>query len=125
MSGIADTSSLRKRATKRSALTGSTWERPDRKQTIELTLDPLPAPAAAPRGPSPGRAPDRHLARQLEQVAVQEEEAGEAEVADHPELLIEPALGLAPVGRAAVAIASRARQYSARRRSAPSSSAPG
>ena len=32
----------------------------------------------------------RHLARQLEHVAVEQEEAGQAEVADHAQLLVEP-----------------------------------
>ena len=34
---------------------------------------------------------DRHVARELEQVAVQQEEAGEAEAVDHPQLLLEAA----------------------------------
>ena len=81
-------------------MTGSTWESPVRKQTIELTLEPLPRPGGSTARAEPGPAhPHRHLARQLEQVAVQEEEAGEAEVADHPQLLLQPALGLAPIGR--------------------------
>ena len=66
------------------------------------------APPPPRRQHRPGRArpphPHRHLARQLEQVAVQEEEPGEAEVADHPQLLLQPALGLAPIGGARIAV---------------------
>ena len=50
---------------------------------------------------------ERHLARQLEQVAVEEEEAGEAEVADRPQLLLELAprpAPVLPVGRLAVSL---------------------
>ena len=46
---------------------------------------------------------DRDLARDLEDLAVQQEEAREAVVADQRELLVEPRAGLAAVGEAAVA----------------------
>ncbi len=76
-------------------------------QVADDRADARPPPPAR-RQHRPGRArpphPDRDLARQLEQVAVQEEEPGEAEVADHPQLLLQPALGLAPVGGAGVAL---------------------
>ncbi len=45
----------------------------------------------------------RDLPRQLEQVEVQEEEPREPEPADHPQLLLEPPLGLGPLGGARVA----------------------
>ena len=53
-----------------------------------------------------GRASDlrRDLARQLEHVAVQEEEAGEVELRDDPELLLEPRLRLRVVGAVRVAV---------------------
>ena len=47
--------------------------------------------------------PHRHVARHLEDVAVEEEEAGEAMVGDQPQLLIEPRAGLVPVGGAPIA----------------------
>ena len=43
------------------------------------------------------------IARQLEQVEVQEKEAGEAEAADHPQLLLQPLGRLRPLGRPRVA----------------------
>lgn len=63
MSGTAPTSSLRKRPEKSFALTGSMWERPVRKQTIELTLEPRPRPggriARAEAGPRTSTATSR------------------------------------------------------------------
>ena len=52
-----------------------------------------PAPAARRQQRPHRRRPahlHRHLARQLQQVAVQQEEAGQAQRVDHPQLLLEP-----------------------------------
>ena len=64
--------------------------------------------AAAPRGQQVARRVGpanlgRDLARELEQVEVQEEEAREPEPADHPQLLLEPPLGLGALAGAGVA----------------------
>ena len=80
------------------------------------------AAAAGRQQPASGLGtPDvhRHLTGQLEQIAVEEEEARQPEVADHAQLLLEPALGLRADAPAAVALVH------ARRRSAVSSSEPG
>ena len=66
-------------------------------------------PAAAAGRQQPARrlgAADvgRRLAGELEQVAVEDEEAGQAEVADHGQLLVEPALRLGADRPAAVAL---------------------
>ena len=55
-----------------------------------------PAPAARRQQRPHRRRPahlHRHLARQLQQVAVQQEEAGQAQRVDHPQLLLEPRVG--------------------------------
>ena len=57
---------------------------------------------------------DRHLARQLEQVAVQEEEAGQAEPVDHAQLLLEPRVGGGAVRAAAAGSARPAPPSTAR-----------
>ena len=56
---------------------------------------------------------------------MQEEEAREAEPADHPQLLLEPPLASRRSARAVVAGSSRLRQISARRRSASGPRSPG
>ncbi len=67
-----------------------------------------------------------HLARQLEHVAVQQEEARQVEVADHAQLLVEARLRLLTRLPAGVALAHAARSTtSASLRSASGSSEPG
>ena len=56
---------------------------------------------------------DRHLARQLEQVAMQQEEAREPQLADHRQLLLQPPLGLGALGESRVALGQPPRQISA------------
>ena len=66
-----------------------------------------PAAAAGRQQPAGGLgAADvgRHLTGQLEQVAMEDEEAREPEVADHAQLLVEPGLGLGAHAPAAVAL---------------------
>ena len=45
----------------------------------------------------------RDVARELEQVEVEEEETREVELADHPQLLVEPPLGLGALRHPVVA----------------------
>ena len=66
--------------------------------------------ASAPGGeqrPGGGRPPhlDRHLPRELEQVAVQEEEAGQSERVDHAQLLLQPRAGLGAMARRLAGVA--------------------
>ena len=67
-----------------------------------------PAPAARRQQRPHRRRPahlHRHLARQLQQVAVQQEEAGQAQRVDHPQLLLEPRVrggGVRVAGRVAL-----------------------
>jgi hypothetical protein len=64
------------------------------------------APAAARRQHPTCRVGPAHLARdlarQLEQVSVEAKEAGEAKLADHPELLVEASARLLPLGHPGV-----------------------
>ena len=85
-------------------------DRVDVGEAAEVADDRGDAGAAAAAGRQDGaggvRAADLDgdLARQLEQVAVQEEEAREAQLADDRELLAQAALGLGAVGGAGVAV---------------------
>ena len=106
MSGIEVASSLRKRPAKSSAL-----HRVDVGEAGQVADDRADAGAAAAAGRQHGARRGRaaHLARdlagQLQQLVVEEEEAGEVEAADRRQLLLEPGLGLAPARVAAVALA--------------------
>ena len=104
MSGISEISSLRKRPKKRPARTGSTCESPVRMADDRGNARAAPA-AGQERAAGGVRAPDlrRHIPRQLEQVEVEEEEPREPQPADHPQLLLEPALGLRTLQGALVA----------------------
>ena len=101
MSGSAVSSSLRKRPRNSSLV-----DRVDVREAGEVADDRghrRAAPAARRQQRAHRRRAahlDRHLARELEQVAVQQEEAGEAERVDHPQLLLEP--GVRAAARAAV-----------------------
>jgi hypothetical protein len=64
---------------------------------------PAPRREQAPRRLRPAHL-ERHLARELEHVAVEQEEAGQAEVADHVQLLVEPPRGLLAPPAAAVTL---------------------
>ncbi len=106
MSGASVISSLRKRPRKRPGLD---WI--DVGEPGQVADDRGDARAAAttgrqqrPRRRGPAHL-DGDLAGELEQLAVQEEEAGELELRDHPQLLLEPAVGLGPLGGAVVALA--------------------
>ena len=102
MSGSAVSSSLRKRPSRSLLAIGSTWLRPVRWQTIEETLEPRPRPGRQQRaGVARPAHLDRDLARELEQVAMQEKEAGEAEAVDDAQLLLQARLGLLVVRAAA------------------------
>ena len=91
MSGSAVSSSLRKRPRNSSLAIGSMCERPG-----EVTDDRGHRRAAAAAGRQQRarrvRPPhlDGDLARELQHVAVQEEEAGQAERVDHAQLLLQP-----------------------------------
>ena len=90
MSGSAVSSSLRKRPRN-----SSLRDRVDVREAGEVADDRgHRGAAAAPRRQQRARRVgpahlDRHLARELEQVAVQQEEAGQAERVDHPQLLLQ------------------------------------
>ena len=92
-------SSCRKRPSSSSLAIGSMCERPVRKQTIEDTEEPRPRPGgSSARAESGPRTSHGDLARQLEHVVVQQEEAGQPEPVDHPQLLLQARAGLAGGG---------------------------